>query len=66
SSSCLRSSSVMSRFIDTPSFVQNRRRVKAQNRIGGFEERHASGFALPSKTADTDFRKSTKAVGLHE
>jgi len=40
--------------------------VKAQNRIGGFEERHASGFALPSKTADTDFRKSTKAVGLHE
>ncbi|WP_192888255.1 hypothetical protein [Achromobacter xylosoxidans] len=52
--------------MDAPSFAQNRRSVKAQNRIGGFVERHRNGFALPSKTADTDFRKSTKAAGPYE
>jgi len=56
----------MSLFMGTPSFAQNRRSAKPQNRIGGFKESHGSGFALPSKTAATDFRKSTEAAGQHE
>ncbi|HIE1298419.1 hypothetical protein [Burkholderia contaminans] len=40
--------------------------MKAQKRIGGLEEKHASGFALLCEAVDADFRKSTKAASRHE